>query len=217
MGGESLGTVDVDARGLVLDRWYAVTDREGCFASGKDTRRFRRRDAVFDYRAAVSESGVVVTGPEGSWLVGDEDLDHHLSRRMGTPVMVLPEADVPHQDMGAVSVVGTATLEWCRSRWDIDADPRRLRVNVLLETSEPFVEETWAGREISLGSVTLVGAQRIPRCRMVDVAQDGAIPDGRWLKPLAAERDMFLAMYADVRTPGTVAVGDLVTVSPAPR
>ncbi|MFG2875498.1 MOSC N-terminal beta barrel domain-containing protein [Streptomyces sp. NPDC048337] len=41
-GGERLATADVDARGLVGDRLYAVRDAEGRLGSGKNTRRFRR-------------------------------------------------------------------------------------------------------------------------------------------------------------------------------
>ena len=45
---------------------------------------------------------------------------------------------------------------------------------------------------------------------MIDLDQDGAKADGRWLKPLAAERDMFLAMYAAVVKPARIALGDEV-------
>lgn len=45
---------------------------------------------------------------------------------------------------------------------------------------------------------------------MIDLDQDGAKADGRWLKPLAAERDMFLAMYAAVVEPARIALGDEV-------
>jgi hypothetical protein len=108
MGGESLGEVELGARGSVGDRWYAVEDDEGSFASGKDTRRFRRRDAVFEY-AAHTEPG---------------------------------------------------------------------------------------------------GRERVPRCRMIDIRQHGAEPGSRWLKSLAQERGMSLAVYADVSQPGRINLGD---------
>ncbi|MGN6722503.1 MAG: MOSC domain-containing protein [Marmoricola sp.] len=211
MGGEGLTSVELDARGLVGDRWYAVEDEDGHFASGKRTRRFRRRDEVFDYAARSEGGGVIVSGPEGEWRVDDPELSSTLSGRMGVPVRVLPEAEVPHQDAGSVSLVGTATLDWCADRWGIDADPRRLRVNIVLETSEPFIEETWIGRRIAVGEVELDVVARIERCRTIDVAQDGATGRGRWLKPLAAEREMCAAIYANVAKPGTIAVGDRVS------
>jgi uncharacterized protein YcbX len=212
MGGEHLDAVELDRRGLVGDRWYAVEDEDGHLASGKDTRRFRRRDAVFDYVARTRNAEVIVTGPEGEWLAGDPGLDETLTRRMGLPVAVTTEAAVPHQDQGSVSLVGTATLAWCAAQWGIDADPRRLRVNLVVETTEPFVEESWQGQALEIGDTRLTVVERIPRCRMIDVEQVGVATRGRWLKPLGRERDTCIAMYADVARPGVVRRGDEVSL-----
>ena len=212
MGGESLAAAYVDHRGLTGDRWFAVEDGDGRFASGKDSRRFRRRDAVFDHYATTDPTGVRVTGPGGTWRVGDPALDASLSAVMGAPVHVTPETDVPHQDAGAVSLVGSATLRWCAQRWDIDADARRLRPNIVFESTEPFVEESWVGRTIQVGGAALRVVERVERCRMIDVAQVGVRAEGAWLKPLAAERELCAAVYADVVTPGRVAVGDAIEV-----
>jgi uncharacterized protein YcbX len=129
---------------------------------------------------------------------------------MGTPVRVTEEETIPHQDMGAVSIIGTATLRWCAQRWGIAADPRRLRVNLVFDCDEPFAEEAWIGRHLRAGTAGLRVTEKIPRCRMIDVAQDGAAPDGRWLAPLASERDLCLAVYAEVVMPGLIAVGDFL-------
>lgn len=209
MGGEAVGFAEVDARGLVGDRWYAVQDDDGRFASGKDSRRFRRRDPVFCYSAGTDSGGqAVVTRGDERWLVGDPRLDQHLTEDMGTIVRVTPEAHVPHQDMGAVSIVSTATLEWCADRWGGSPDPRRLRVNVVVESDEPFIEERWV--DLELGSARLRVVNRVPRCRMIDIRQDGTEPGEKWLRSLAQERDMFLAVYADVTHPGRITVGDRV-------
>ena len=133
-----------------------------------------------------------MTGPAGTWSAGDPALDDDLSAAVGVPVRVAEEDAVPHQDAGAVSLVGTATLDRCAERWGLDADPRRLRVNLVLATDEPFVEETWVGGTL--------------RC--------GAVTRGRWLTPLGRERDLCLGVYADVVAPGTLRAGDAVTVSP---
>lgn len=213
MGGEPLEAARLDNRGIEGDRWYAVEDADGHFASGKNTRRFRRRDEVFSYSAATTPTGdVVVTGGRDEWMVGDPALDEDLTRRMGLPVRVTAEASVPHQDMGSVSLIGTATLEWCARRWGLLADPRRLRVNVVLSSEEPFIEETWVGRTIACAGTQLRVVERVPRCRMVDIDQDGAQAQGRWLRPLAAEREMRLAVYGDVVLAGVISVGDAVSV-----
>ena len=140
---------------------------------------------------------MVVTQASHCWRVGDPLLDRHLSEAMGTAVRVTPEADVPHQDMGQVSIISTATLRWCRDRWGGSADPRRLRVNVVVTSDEPFVEEGWVGRELEIGSARVLVTERVPRCRMIDIDQDGAVPGVKWLRPLGRERDMSLAVYAD--------------------
>lgn len=207
MGGEALSQAVVESRGLAGDRWFAVVDADGKLSSGKDTRRFRRRDAVFDYTARTDGDRVVVSRDGGQWSVGDSELDADLSRAMGAAVRVLPEGAVDHFDEGPVSLIGTATLAWSAER-GIEADPRRLRANLVIETDEPFVEESWVGGEVSIGGVVLRIVDRLPRCRMIDLDQDGAAASGGWLKLLGAERETCAAVYADVVRPGLLAVGD---------
>ena len=209
MGGESLPEAALDERGLVGDRWFAVVDEQHRLASGKDSRRFRRRDAVFEHRAETSGDAVVVHGPDGSWEIGDPALDTGLSARMGASVRVLPEQRTPHHDAAPVSLVGTASLDWCREHLGVDGEARRLRSNLLVRTEEPFVEESWRG-VVRLGSVELAVVERIERCRMVDIAQEGLPEQRGWLRALGHERDLSLGIYLAVHTPGTVAVGDRV-------
>ena len=102
---------------------------------------------------------------------------------------MLAEADVPYFDDGPVSLVGTASLEWCRRELGVDADPRRTRTNLVLETTQPFEEETWAGRSLRIGSVELSVDRRLERCRMVDLAQDGVATTTPMLKALGASRE----------------------------
>jgi uncharacterized protein YcbX len=128
---------------------------------------------------------------------------------MGDAVRVLPEDATSHQDDAQVSLVGTASLDWCREHLGVDADRRRLRPNLVVDTQEPFVEETWSGM-LAVGSCRLTVVGRIERCRMVDIAQEGLPPEGRWLKALTDTRDMSLGVYLAVTEPGTVRLGDEV-------
>jgi uncharacterized protein len=211
MGGESLEQVDVDARGLVGDRAYAVVDGDGKLATGKHSRRFRRRDEVFEFASRTTTGGVRVTGRGGEWRVPDDGLDRALSEAMGDPVRVLAETTTPYFDAGHVSLVGTASLAWCRARLGVDADRRRIRPNLVVETDEPFVEETWSG--LAVGGVRLAAVERIERCRMIDIAQEGLPRDGRWLKALTDAREMCLGVYLDVVEPGRVTHGDELAVT----
>ena len=209
MAGESLPSVEVDARGLAADRWYAVVDGDGKLSSGKHSNRFRRRDAVFEFASRTTDDGVRVTGRGGEWRVGDTALDTALTEAMGDPVRVLAEAVTPHQDAGQVSLVGTASLDWCREHLGVDADRRRIRPNLVVDTSEPFVEETWQGL-LTVGAARLRAVEPIVRCRMVDIAQEGLPREGRWLKALTDTREMSLGIYLDVARPGVVTRGDEV-------
>ena len=211
MGGESLVSVEIDARGLAGDRAYAVVDGDGKLATGKHSRRFRRRDEVFEFASRTTADGVRVTGRGGEWAVPSHEVDRVLCDAMGDPVRVLAETTTPFFDSGQVSVVGTASLAWCREQLGVDADRRRIRPNLVIDTDEPFIEETWTG-EVTIGGVRLTPVERIERCRMIDIAQEGLPQEGRWLKSLTASREMCLGIYLDVAAPGSVAVGDEVCV-----
>ncbi len=56
--------------------------------------------------------------------------------------------------------------------------------------------------------------ERIERCRMVDIAQEGLAEQAGLLKALGRERDLCLGIYADVTSAGSVALGDRVDVVP---
>ena len=101
------------------------------------------------------------------------ELDRTLSEHLGAEVRVGRETGTPYQDAGQVSLVGTASLDWCREHLDVDGDRRRIRPNLVVSTTEPFVEEGWGGATIRIGGVELTVVERIERCRMVDIAQEG--------------------------------------------
>ena len=184
MAGESLPTVDVD----------------------------ERRDAVFAFSARVVDNHVEVSGPPGTWRVGDVASEQVLSQHMGADVRVLAEARIPHQDAGQVSLVGTASLEWCRARLGVDGDARRLRPNLVVCTTEPSVEEEWVGHRLRIGDAELAAVERIERCRMVDIAQEGLDEQPGWLRGLGRERGLCLGIYAEVTHPGLISVHDTVHV-----
>jgi uncharacterized protein YcbX len=209
MGGESLEAVDVELRGLVGDRAYAVVDGDGKLATGKHSRRFRRRDEVFEFASRTTADGLRVSGRGREWSAPGVDLDLALSEVMGDAVRVLPETATPYFDAGSVSLVGTASLAWCQEHLGVDADRRRIRPNLVVETDDPFVEESWSG-DLCVGEVHLTPVRRIERCRMIDVAQEGLPREGRWLKRLTDAREMRLGIYLDVSRPGAIAVGDVV-------
>ena len=137
MGGEVLHGVAIEPRGLAGDRVLAVVDADGLLAAGKRTRRFRRHDEVFGYAARTVDDAVVVSRGATEWAAEDPALAAELSAAMSEPMRVVAQRDSPHRffDDSPVSIVGTATLAWCRDELGVDADPRRLRVHVVIGTS----------------------------------------------------------------------------------
>ncbi|MCB2413426.1 MOSC domain-containing protein [Demequina sp. TTPB684] len=216
MGGESLAVAHVVTRGISGDRIFAVRDADDKLLSGKNTKRMARNDGIFAFEARTEGRRVVIADASGRiGDAGNPAVDAALTEALGTQVRVAHETDVPHFDDGAVSLVGTATLEWCARELGVDADPRRLRVNIVVETTEPFEEEGWIGSTIKIGGVLLNPMGRLLRCRTVDLAQDGVEGTTQWLVPLGQRRDARLAVYCDVASRGAVAVGDEVTLQPA--
>src|SRR3954468_22877042 len=154
MGGESLDAVDVEPRGLVGDRAYAVVDGDGKLATGKHSRRFRRRDEVFEFSSRTTPDGVVVRGRGEEWAAPGDDLDRALTEAMGDDVRVLPETTTPFFDAGAVSLVGTASLRWCAEPPAATPEGDGLRRNVGDEPDGPSVEELGTGA-LRIGGVGL--------------------------------------------------------------
>lgn len=213
MGGEELESVEVDSTGLVGDRAWAVYDQAGKLASGKHSRRFKRMDPVFALTAVTDGDQVLIGLPGGERVVaGEGRADLALSDHFGEEVELATEADVPHQDAGQISLVGTATLrELGRLHGTEPIDPRHLRANVVLETDEPFVEDSWVGREIAIGDIHLAVTERIERCRMVDIAQVGLAPVEGLLTTIGRERQVCAGVYAAIVQPGLLALGALAS------
>ena len=218
MLGESLPAAEVDARGLVGDRGWAVADATGRLGSGKTTRRrFRRMEGLLDYRASRCADGrVSVRAPDGQLFdVADPALGWQLTRHLGLDVTVEPEeAGTMHFDEGPVSLATTAAVRSIAAAHGEPVDVRRFRANLLVElAADGYPEDDWVERDITVGDVVLRGRNRLQRCALVARRQEELGEDDRLLRTLAAVHDFEFALLADVVRPGTVRVGDAVRVS----
>jgi uncharacterized protein len=126
-------------------------------------------------------------------------------------------------DLAPVHLLAAATLSGCRElRPDLDWDLRRFRANLVLDVEgATFVEDQWVGHRLRIGpDVVLAVAQPTVRCAMPLRAQP---PAAEGEPALPRRPELFAAMgelheahpnhlgvYADVITPGTVQVGDVV-------
>ncbi|MGW0229862.1 MOSC domain-containing protein [Actinopolymorpha singaporensis] len=216
VGGELLRQADLDARGLVGDRRFAVRDARGKLGSGKSTRRFTRMDGLLQLgsRLAPGTDEPVLLDEDGD-PVPDANpfLRSYLNR---DDVELAPEGEISHFDELPISVLTTATLDWVRAAVpDVPVDERRFRPNLLVRTPpgcRPFAEDDWVGRQAGIGTVRLTFVRPLERCVMVNLAQ-GALPhSSEVLRMIAAAHDNCLGVLATVATPGSITVGDPVAL-----
>jgi uncharacterized protein len=229
LGGQRIAASLVTERGLLGDRLWAVRDADGKLGSGKNSRRFRRMDGLLGmtahYGAEPSATGIeppVVVGPEGGdYSVGTGAADLLLREVTGLPqVKVCREGQISHFDEVSVSLIGTATLAWLQDALpDIGIDPRRFRANLVISTSEPFIEESWLDGVMRIGAaadagdaVHVVFDRVLQRCVMVGMAQPGLAESGSVLKHLGQREShpLCLALGGQVLRPGVVRAGDMV-------
>ncbi|MDH6145091.1 MULTISPECIES: MOSC domain-containing protein [Kitasatospora] len=212
-GGERLGQVAIDERGLAGDRLYAVRDGDGKFGSGKSTRRFRRMDGLL---RLGSRLGHRLDRPELLDPLGRAVADPTAFLRaylQRDDVALAREDTVSHFDQLPVSVVSTATLDWLRDTLPGTlVDERRFRPNIVLRTppgTRPFCEDDWFGHEGGFGSgARLAFVRSSERCVMATTAQPGLPHAPELLKLIAAEHGNRLDALAAVSAPGPVRVGD---------
>jgi uncharacterized protein YcbX len=122
-------------------------------------------------------------------------------------------------DMGAgdypVSLMSEASVAALAPELDgIAPDPRRFRMNVTVEGPDAFAEHAWG--EIAVGEAVLRGAEAVPRCVLTTLDPDsgaGYLPVLKALARLRGKRAVHLGLWCDVVAPGTVRVGDAVTVA----
>lgn len=131
-----------------------------------------------------------------------------LSSWLGKPVRL---AKVPRGGVvygGPITIVATASIRDLGTRishHDLLAEAARFRATLLIDTDTPHIEETWRGRELSLGNGVCVriGAP-IPRCAVLDLDPVTGARGQRLLKSLAEYRganftgEPFFGVYAQI-------------------
>jgi MOSC domain-containing protein len=127
-------------------------------------------------------------------------------------------------DLFPVSVLTTSTLnQLSELQAQSCFDQRRFRMNVIICTPDAgFIENDWIGRELVIGDVVrLRMVMPDPRCVMTTLAQPDLPKDADVLRTLAQYNLVEIGsglfpcagVYAVVEAPGTLHVGDSVTLS----
>ena len=121
-------------------------------------------------------------------------------------------------DLAPLHLVTTATLAGCAAaRPDLDWDVRRFRPNLVLDVDLPaFGEQAWVGRQVAVGDVVITVDSPTVRCAMPLRAQPGGLEREPGLfRAMSELNEAFpnhLGLYCSVAEPGTVSVGDPVSL-----
>ena len=209
--GELLAEVELERRGVVGDRLYAVTDRAGKLGSGKTSTRFRRLDGLFELRARVADGQTLVTLPDGRELPAeDPELDAFLSHRHQDELRVGREGAVSHHDAYPLHLLTTSSVEWLAQQLPASQiDRRRFRPNILLNgEGRGLVEDAWVGRRFALGDAVVRVVDRTDRCVMTTNPQSELPKDPAVLRAVTDLNDACLGVFAAVEQAGVVRVGD---------
>lgn len=124
--------------------------------------------------------------------------------RLARAPQAMTDADAPW-----VSLASLASLRALGQRMGAALDPARFRANLWLDGLAPWEERGWIGREIALGPVRLRVTEAIVRCAATEANPETGRRDAPVVAALrAACGAPEFAVYAEVLTPGRVAVGD---------
>ncbi|HEY4900128.1 MAG TPA: MOSC N-terminal beta barrel domain-containing protein [Terriglobales bacterium] len=91
-------------------------------------------------------------------------------------------------------------------------DRRRFRPNILIGGVEGLMERQWEGKRICIGEIEIHAAQLRARCVMTTYDPDTLVQDRNVLFRIVQEFDGTMALDCSVLQPGTIRVGDPVTI-----
>ena len=220
--GEQLSVADVDDRGLVGDRrWALVDDATGLVLTARRMPGLLGASARLDQSAAA-----VVVLPDGRETTDDDELSAWLDRPVRltsaqagvrgtyeTPIDFEheassewlswqgPEASFHDSTNTQISILSTGSIG--------DWDTRRFRPNVVVDGQG---ETSWVGCRVAIGGVIADVVKEIDRCVITTREQPGGIVRDLDVLRSINESGGNLGVGALVVEPGTCAVGQTVTV-----
>ena len=109
-----------------------------------------------------------------------------------------------------VTIIGTASLRALARMAGRPVEAARFRATLVVETDEPWIEDTWLGAEMAVGEARLRVGGPIPRCAVIDHHPETGVKDLRLLKALVAWRptnkagEPMFGVYAECVVAGAV-------------
>ena len=223
----SLPSVELDERGPVGDRAWCLVD-----VVARRVLRTVQHPSLVGVVARVSDGVLSMTLPSGESVAdvpepaGEVVACDYWGRTVELELTSGPHAALVSRFLGQdvrlaaaprggvvfgspVTLVGTASLRDLSTRVGRLVEAARLRATLVVETDEPYVEDTWLGAEVAVGEAVLRVGGPIPRCAVIDHHPGTGEKDARLLKALVTSRptnavgEPMFGVYADVVRPGT--------------
>jgi uncharacterized protein YcbX len=144
-----------------------------------------------------------------------------LSEHIDAPLRIVePDVGVDRGRDGAVSLISRASVQHLAEVGDADSvDVRRFRMLIEIAGVDPYEEDGWIGREVTIGSARVRIRGNVGRCAITTRDPESAAVDFPTLKLLARYRremettePLPFGVYGGVVAPGQVTVGDPLTV-----
>ena len=218
MAGERRAAVELRWTGLHGDRQYA-------FHRAANPSRFpwltgREVPALVLHRASFRDpedprhAPVEVETPQGARLPLDAPALHAALEAEAGEKVALIQIGRGAFDAMPVSIGTTAGLAAVDAAHGTALDPRRFRLNIMIESDMP--ESALAGLRLGFGEApdapALLVAEGIPRCAMITLDPATAARDASVLRTVAQRFDNEVGVYAAAARLGWIREGDVVRV-----
>jgi uncharacterized protein YcbX len=219
-----LDHVDLDEQGAVGDRAYCLVDVER-----RRVLRTVQHPSLMSIVAQSYDDGLALTLLTGERIEGQAAASgesitcDYWGRSVDLALTVGPHAGVLSRQLeqdvrlaraprtavvfgDPVTVVTTASLR------ELAVEAARFRATLVLDTDDPWVEDTWLGKEIDLGGATVRVGGPVPRYTVIDHHPGTGEKDARILQSLVRRRptnragEPMFGVYATVTRPGRVGV-----------
>jgi uncharacterized protein YcbX len=136
--------------------------------------------------------------------------------------LIRSERRPAERDRNDVSIVSEASVQELSRQANDGAllDARRFRMLIQVAGARPHQEDEWLGSEVDIGPVVVRVTRQDPRCVITTQDPETGLRDFPTLHAIKAYRGVRdgkaidFGVYADVVVPGTVHLGDEITLRP---
>ncbi|MBV1776884.1 MOSC domain-containing protein [Burkholderiaceae bacterium DAT-1] len=214
--GQQVDAVQIEALGPRHDRRWMLCDENGRFLSARNYPRMVLIESQVDEKGIcfsapgadplrVEMADMTEPLPVSVWkhafsaFAGYPEADFWFSEWLGTSCRLAytddrtarrttadPTSPVGFADGYPVLLIGSASLADLNARLVQPVSMRHFRPNLVIETTEPYIEDRIA--QVRIGDVVFDHVKRCARCVLTTVDPDSGIPDAD-MQPLATLND----------------------------